>query len=171
MKAVVEAAGLDLGHMVFVNPYLTATLPDAGHESTLCEPVRVRQHSGPGHDRGLEPAQRRANRVHRRCGSRLEGTARRAPQEYAAQPHGKSLRFCRRYVVLFREERLYPRTERRSLSLPRPPSSFVRRCATFWIISKKPIWNFCQVVSTNVYLDNMADMRAFDEVYAKYFRD
>jgi reactive intermediate/imine deaminase len=27
MKAVVEAAGLDLGHMVFVNPYLTANFP------------------------------------------------------------------------------------------------------------------------------------------------
>ena len=30
--------------------------------------------------------------------------------------------------------------------------------------------NLCQVVSTNVYLDDLADMRAFDEVYAKYFR-
>jgi enamine deaminase RidA (YjgF/YER057c/UK114 family) len=30
--------------------------------------------------------------------------------------------------------------------------------------------NFSQVVSTNVYLDNLADMPAFDEVYAKYFR-
>src|SRR5271168_3850875 len=27
MKAIVEAAGLDLGHMVFVNPYLTRNLP------------------------------------------------------------------------------------------------------------------------------------------------
>jgi len=30
--------------------------------------------------------------------------------------------------------------------------------------------DFCQVVSTNVYLDNMADAPAFDEVYEKYFR-
>jgi 2-iminobutanoate/2-iminopropanoate deaminase len=30
--------------------------------------------------------------------------------------------------------------------------------------------DFCQVVSTNVYLDNMADVPAFDEVYGKYFR-
>jgi enamine deaminase RidA (YjgF/YER057c/UK114 family) len=28
---------------------------------------------------------------------------------------------------------------------------------------------FCQVVSTTVYLDDMADMKAFDEVYGKYF--
>jgi enamine deaminase RidA (YjgF/YER057c/UK114 family) len=30
--------------------------------------------------------------------------------------------------------------------------------------------DFCQVVSTTVYLDNMADTPAFDEVYGKYFR-
>ncbi len=30
--------------------------------------------------------------------------------------------------------------------------------------------DFCQVVSTNVYLDSMADMPAFDEVHGKYFR-
>ncbi len=29
--------------------------------------------------------------------------------------------------------------------------------------------DFCQVVSTTVYLDNMADTPAFDEVYVKYF--
>jgi enamine deaminase RidA (YjgF/YER057c/UK114 family) len=29
---------------------------------------------------------------------------------------------------------------------------------------------FCQVVSTNVYLDNLSDTREFDEVYVKYFR-
>ncbi|MFZ0761586.1 MAG: Rid family hydrolase [Candidatus Sulfotelmatobacter sp.] len=31
--------------------------------------------------------------------------------------------------------------------------------------------DFCQVVSTNVYLDDLTDTPAFDEVYAKYFRD
>jgi enamine deaminase RidA (YjgF/YER057c/UK114 family) len=30
--------------------------------------------------------------------------------------------------------------------------------------------DFCQIVSTNVYLDNIADMPAFDDVYGKYFR-
>jgi enamine deaminase RidA (YjgF/YER057c/UK114 family) len=30
--------------------------------------------------------------------------------------------------------------------------------------------DFSQVVSTNVYLDNLADIPAFEEVYAKYFR-
>jgi enamine deaminase RidA (YjgF/YER057c/UK114 family) len=30
--------------------------------------------------------------------------------------------------------------------------------------------DFCQVVSTTVYLDNLADTREFDDVYAKYFR-
>ena len=29
--------------------------------------------------------------------------------------------------------------------------------------------NFDQVVSTNVYLDDLSDVRAFDEVYAQYF--
>ena len=29
--------------------------------------------------------------------------------------------------------------------------------------------NFDQVVSTNVYLDDLSDMPAFDDVYAQYF--
>ena len=29
--------------------------------------------------------------------------------------------------------------------------------------------NFDQVVSSNVYLDNLSDLSAFDEVYAQYF--
>jgi len=29
---------------------------------------------------------------------------------------------------------------------------------------------FCQVVSTTVYLDDLADTKPFDEVYGKYFR-
>jgi hypothetical protein len=29
--------------------------------------------------------------------------------------------------------------------------------------------SFCQVVSTTVYLDNVADMRQFAEVYVKFF--
>ena len=45
----------------------------------------------------------------------LEKRASGAPQEYAAEPHGESLRLCRRHFILFREEWLYPRTERRSI--------------------------------------------------------
>ena len=30
--------------------------------------------------------------------------------------------------------------------------------------------NVDQVVSTNVYLDDLSDARAFDEVYAQYFK-
>ena len=29
--------------------------------------------------------------------------------------------------------------------------------------------NFDQVVSTNIYLDNLSDLPAFDEVYGQYF--
>jgi enamine deaminase RidA (YjgF/YER057c/UK114 family) len=31
--------------------------------------------------------------------------------------------------------------------------------------------NFCQVVSTTVYLDNLADTQEFDDVYGKFFPD
>jgi enamine deaminase RidA (YjgF/YER057c/UK114 family) len=31
--------------------------------------------------------------------------------------------------------------------------------------------NFDQVVATNVYLDDLSDLNAFDDVYAEYFGD
>ena len=117
MKAVVEAAGLDLGHMVFVNPYLTANFP-----------ARVmNQHYASRFEFGNTPARATIevtslpggapDRVHRRRGSRLEGAAGRAAQEHASEPYGEPVRFCRRYAVLLREEWFYPGSERRSLYL------------------------------------------------------
>ena len=103
--------------MVFVNPYLTAQFP-----------MRImNEHYARRFEFGNTPARATievtslpggsANRVHGCCGSRLEETAGRASQEHASQSYGESLRLCRRYVVLFREEWFYSGSERRSLFL------------------------------------------------------
>ena len=124
MKAVVEAAGLDLSHMVFVNPYLTAQFPMR----------MMNEHYARRFEFGNTPARATIEVSSLPNGAQIEytgvavrdlaTTAGRASQEHAAQPHGESVRLCRRYVVLFREEWFHPRTERRSLYFyDSPPAS------------------------------------------------
>ena len=121
MKAVLEAAGLDLGHMVFVNPYLTADIP-----------MRVmNQRYALRFEFGNTPARatievsslpgRRSHRIHRRRSTRSETEASRSAQEHASQPNRESVRLCRRYFVLLRQEWFHSRTARWRLCLHHSP--------------------------------------------------
>ena len=62
-KAVTEAAGLTLAHVVFVNPHLTSSILSSVMNER-CEAVRVRQHARSRHDLRLR-ASRRPHRLHR----------------------------------------------------------------------------------------------------------
>ena len=46
MQAVVKAAGLEMSHVVFVNPLSDVGHPFARDERAVCQAVRVRQHTG-----------------------------------------------------------------------------------------------------------------------------
>jgi len=169
MKAVVEAAGLDLGHMVFVNPYLTATFP-----------TRVmNQHYASRFEFGNTPARATIEVSSLPNGAQIEytGVAVRDLKERRAvrpknMPPSPTASPC-----VFAGDTLY--CSAKSGFIPGPnggvygsstPVQLHQTMRNLLDNLEEADMEFCQVVSTNVYLDNLADMRAFDDVYVKYFR-
>jgi reactive intermediate/imine deaminase len=169
MKAVAESAGLDLAHMVFVNPYLTTQFPSR----------IMNQHYAQRFEFGNTPA--------------------RATIEVSSLPHGAQIEYTgvavrdlkdRRAIrpknmppsptaspCVFAGDTLY--CSAKSGFIPGPNGGVFT--ATTAVQLRQTMRNlldnleeaemeFCQVVSTNVYLDNVADMQEFDQVYGKYFR-
>ncbi len=169
MKAVAEAAGLDLAHMVFVNPYLTTQFPSR----------IMNQHYAQRFEFGNTPA--------------------RATIEVSSLPHGAQIEYTgvavrdlkdRRAIrpknmppsptaspCVFAGDTLY--CSAKSGFIPGPNGGVFTSTTAVQLRQtmrnlldnlEEADMDFCQVVSTNVYLDNMADVREFDEVYGKYFR-
>lgn len=168
-KAVVEAAGLQLSHVVFVNPYLTEKVPS-----------RVMN-------------ERYARRFE------FGNTPARATIEVAALPHHAQIEFTgvavrdlslRRAVrpknmppsptaspCVFAGETLY--CSAKSGFIPGPNGGVYG--ATTAVQLRQTMRNqldnleeadmdFSQVVSTTVYLDDLSDRQAFDKVYTEYFQ-
>jgi reactive intermediate/imine deaminase len=169
MKAVVEAAGLDLGHMVFVNPYLTANLP-----------TRVmNQHYASRFEFGNTPARATIEVTSLPGGAQIEftGVAVRDLKERRAvrpknMPPSPTASPC-----VFAGDTLY--CSAKSGFIPGPNGGVYSSTTALQLRQtmrnlldnlEEADMNFDQVVSTNVYLDSLEDTRAFDEVYGKYFR-
>jgi enamine deaminase RidA (YjgF/YER057c/UK114 family) len=169
MKAVVEAAGLDLGHMVFVNPYLTAQFP-----------ARVmNQHYASRFEFGNTPARATIEVSSLPGGAQIEFTGiavrdlamRKAvrPKNMPPSPTASPCVFAGDTLYCSAKSGFIPGanggvyTSTTSLQLRQTMRNLLDNL-------EEADMDFCQVVSTNVYLDNLADTAAFDEVYAKYFR-
>jgi reactive intermediate/imine deaminase len=170
MKAVVEAAGLDLSHMVFVNPYLTAQFP-----------ARVmNQHYASRFEFGNTPARATIEVSSLPGDAQIEftGVAVRDLKERRAvrpknMPPSPTASPC-----VFAGDTLY--CSAKSGFIPGPNGGVFSSTTAIQLRQtmrnlldnlEEADMDFCEVVSTNVYLDNLADMQAFDEVYVKYFRD
>jgi reactive intermediate/imine deaminase len=169
MKAVVEAAGFDLAHMVFVNPYLTTQFPSR----------IMNQHYAQRFEFGNTPA--------------------RATIEVSSLPHDAQIEYTgvavrdlkdRRAIrpknmppsptaspCVFAGDTLY--CSAKSGFIPGPNGGVFTSTTAVQLRQtmrnlldnlEEAEMDFCQVVSTNVYLDNVADMQEFDQVYGKYFR-
>jgi reactive intermediate/imine deaminase len=169
MKAVVEAAGLDLGHMVFVNPYLTTNFP-----------MRVmNERYARRFEFGNTPARATIEVSSLPGGAQIEytGVAVRDLKERRAvrpknMPPSPTASPC-----VFAGDTLY--CSAKSGFIPGANGGVYASATAVQLRQtmrnlmdnlEEADMDFCQVVSTNVYLDNMADMPAFDEVYGKYFR-
>ncbi len=169
MKAVLEAAGLDLAHMVFVNPYLTANFP-----------ARVmNQHYASRFEFGNTPARATIEVSSLPGGAQIEytGVAVRDLKERRAvrpknMPPSPTASPC-----VFAGDTLY--CSAKSGFIPGANGGVYTSTTAVQLRQtmrnqmdnlEEADMDFCQVVSTNVYLDNMADLPAFDEVYGKYFR-
>jgi enamine deaminase RidA (YjgF/YER057c/UK114 family) len=168
MKAVVEAAGLNLSNMVFVNPYLTAQFP-----------MRVmNEHYARRFEFGNTPARATIEVSSLPNGAQIEYTgvavrdlkARRAvrPKNMPPSPTASP--------CVFAGDTLY--CSAKSGFIPGPNEGVYGSTTALQVRQtmrnlmdnlEEADMDFSQVVATNVYIDNLADMSAFDEVYAKYF--
>ena len=168
MKAVLEAAGLDLRHMVFVNPYLTADVP-----------MRVmNQHYAQRFEFGNTPARATIEVSSLPEGVHIEYTGvavRDLKQRQAVRPKNMPPSPTASPCV-FAGDILY--CSAKSGFIPGPHGGVYASTTAHQLRQtmrnlldnlEEAGMNFDQIVSTNVYLDDLSDARAFDEVYAQYF--
>jgi enamine deaminase RidA (YjgF/YER057c/UK114 family) len=168
VKAVVEAAGLDLRNMVFVNPYMTARFP-----------ARVmNQHYASRFEFGNTPARATIEVSSLPGGAQIEFTgvavrdlATRRAVRPKNMPPSPTASPC-----VFAGDTLY--CSAKSGFIPGPNGGVFTSTTAVQLRQtmrnqldnlEEADMNFSQVVSTTVYLDNLADTPAFDQVYAKYF--
>jgi reactive intermediate/imine deaminase len=169
LKAVVEAAGLDLGHVVFVNPFLTAQIPMRA----------MNEHYARRFEFGNTPARATIEVASLPNGAQIEYTGvavRDLKQRRAVRPKNMPPSPTASPCV-FAGDTLY--CSAKSGFIPGPNGGVYSSSTALQLIQtmrnqldnlEEADMNFCQIVSTTVYLDSIADMKAFDDVYEKYFR-
>jgi reactive intermediate/imine deaminase len=168
MKAVVEAAGLDLRHMVFVNPYLTADVPTRVMNQRYAQRFEF----------GNTPARATIDVSSLPGGVHIEYTGvavRDLKQRQAVRPKNMPPSPTASPCVLAGDT-LY--CSAKSGFIPGPNGGVYASTTAHQLRQtmrnlldnlEEAGMNFDQVVATNVYLDDLSDVRAFDEVYAQYF--
>jgi 2-iminobutanoate/2-iminopropanoate deaminase len=168
MQAVLKAAGLELSHMVFVNPYLTAAIP-----------MRVmNEHYARRFEFGNTPARATIEVSSLPGGAHIEYTGvavRDLGQRRAVRPKNMPPSPTASPCV-FAGDTLY--CSAKSGFIPGPHEGTFGSTARIQLRQtmrnqldnlEEAGMNFDQVVSTVVYLDDLSDAQVFDEVYAKYF--
>jgi 2-iminobutanoate/2-iminopropanoate deaminase len=168
MKAVLEAAGLDLRNMVFVNPYLTSAIPSR----------TMNQHYAARFEFGNTPARATIEVSSLPAGAHIEYTGvavRDLKLRQAVRPKNMPPSPTASPCV-FAGDTLY--CSAKSGFIPGPhggvyastTASQLRQTMRNQLDNLEEAgMNFDQVVSTTVYLDDLSDTKAFDEVYAEYF--
>jgi enamine deaminase RidA (YjgF/YER057c/UK114 family) len=168
MKTVLEAAGLDLRNMVFVNPYLTSAIP-----------MRImNQRYAMRFEFGNTPGRATIEVSSLPGGAHIEYTGvavRDLKQRLAIRPKNMPPSPTASPCV-FAGETLY--CSAKSGFIPGPHGGVYATSTTHQLrqtmrnqldnLEEAGI-NFDQVVSTTVYLDDLSDAKAFDEVYVQYF--
>jgi enamine deaminase RidA (YjgF/YER057c/UK114 family) len=168
MKSVLEAAGLDLRHMVFVNPYLTADIP-----------MRVmNQRYALRFEFGNTPARATIEVSSLPGGAHIAYTGvavRDLKQRRAIRPKNMPPSPTASPCV-FAGKTLY--CSAKSGFIPGPHGGVYATTTAHQLRQtmrnqldnlEEAGMNFDEVVATNVYLDDLSDVAAFDEVYAQYF--
>jgi enamine deaminase RidA (YjgF/YER057c/UK114 family) len=168
LQEVVRAAGLDLSNMVFVNPYLTQEIP-----MRLMNERYARRF-----EFGNTPARATIEVCSLPGGTHIEYTGvavrdlrrRRAvrPKNMAPSPTASP--------CVFAGETLY--CSAKSGFIPGPHGGVYADTTQHQLRQtmrnlldnlEEADMNFDEVVSTNVYLDDLVDAQGFDEVYSQYF--
>jgi 2-iminobutanoate/2-iminopropanoate deaminase len=168
MTAVVKAAGLEMSHVVFVNPYLTADIPTRVMNERYAKRFEF----------GNTPGRATIEVSSLPGGARIEytGVAVRDLQQRKAirpknMPPSPTASPC-----VFAGDTLY--CSAKSGFIPGPHGGVYATTAQHQARQtmrnlldnlEEAGMDFSQVVSTNVYLDNLADASIFNEVYGQYF--
>jgi len=168
LQAVAKAAGLELSHMVFVNPYLTSEIP-----------MRVMNQRYAGRfEFGNTPARATIEVSSLPAGAHIEYTGvavRDLAQRKAIRPKNMPPSPTASPCV-FAGDTLY--CSAKDGFIPGPHGGIYATTTQHQLRQsmrnqldnlEEADMGFDQVVSTNVYLDDLADLKAFDEIYAQYF--
>src|SRR5260370_41053524 len=169
VKAVVEAAGLKLSHMVFVNPYLTQKVP-----------VRLMiEHYARRFEFGNTPARATIEVTALPHNAQIEYTGvavRDLSLRHAVRPKNM-LPSPTASPCVFAGETLY--CSAKSGFIPGPNGGVYGATTAAQLRQtmrnqldnlEEPFMDFSQVISTTVYLDSLSDSEAFNKVYAEYFK-
>jgi len=168
LEAVVKAAGLELKNMVFVNPYLTAEIP-----------MRVmNERYARRFEFGNTPARATIEVSSLPPGAHIEYTGiavRDLTQRKAVRPKNMPPSPTASPCV-FAGDTLY--CSAKDGFIPGPHGGVYATSTQHQLRQtmrnqldnlEEADMKFDQVVATTVYLDNLADLSVFDEVYAQYF--
>jgi len=168
MKAVLEAAGLDLRNMVFVNPYLTAEIPSRV----------MNQHYAARFEFGNTPARATIEVSSLPGGVHIEYTGvavRDLKQRRAVRPKNMPPSPTASPCV-FAGDILY--CSAKDGFIPGPHGGVYATTTTHQLRQtmrnqldnlEEAGMNFDDVVAANVYLDDLSDQRGLDDVYVQYF--
>jgi len=167
VESVVKAAGLELKNMVFVNPYLTTDIPSRV----------MNQHYARRFEFGNTPARATIEVSSLPDGAHIEYTGvavRDLKLRQAVRPKNMPPSPTASPCV-FAGDTLY--CSAKSGFIPGPHGGVYASTTAHQLRQtmrnqldnlEEAGMNFDQVVSTTVYLDDLSDTRAFDEVYAQY---
>jgi 2-iminobutanoate/2-iminopropanoate deaminase len=168
MKAVLQAAGLGLGNMVFVNPYLTADIPSRV----------MNQHYASRFEFGNTPARATIEVSSLPGGAHIEYTGvavrdlqqRRAvrPKNMPPSPTASPCVFAGDILYCSAKSGFIPGVHG-GVYASTTPHQLRQTMRNLLDNLEEAGLKFDDVVATNVYLDDLVDTRAFDEVYVQYF--
>ena len=167
MKAVVKAAGLELSHVVFVNPYLTKDIP-----------TRVmNEHYARRFEFGNTPARATIEVSSLPGGAHIEYTgvavrdlqARKAvrPKNMPPSPTASPCVFAGETLYCSAKSGFIPGPHG-GVYAPTTATQLRQTMRNQLDNLEEAGMDFSQVVSTTVYLDDLADTKDFDSVYGEY---
>jgi reactive intermediate/imine deaminase len=168
MEAVVKAAGLELSNMVFVNPYLTSEMPSRVMNQRYARRFEF----------GNTPARATIDVASLPGGAHIEYTGvavRDLKQRKAVRPKNMPPSPTASPCV-FAGDTLY--CSAKDGFIPGPHGGIYATTTQHQLRQsmrnqldnlEEAEMNFDDVVATNVYLDDLSDMQAFDGVYGEYF--
>jgi reactive intermediate/imine deaminase len=168
LESVVKAAGLELGNMVFVNPYLTQDIP-----------IRVmNERYARRFEFGNTPARATIQVSSLPGGAHIEytGIAVRDLQQRKVVRPKNMVPSPTASPCVFAGDTLF--CSAKSGFIPGPHGGVYASTTEHQLRQtmrnlldnlEEADMNFDEVVSTNVYLDNLGETRDFDEIYSQYF--